>query len=166
MNTPNSTPTPDSLRAEARAHEEEAFASFERCDTDGFLSQWASGLMAEQRRMEADLMENGGTADFPALFTLSGEMVPARLMNTRYGTKFAVYASPAAALSRGDVVAWVDPFPARESTLTRKGYRLGYVRVPARVEMRGGSATTVRPVFERTDGGYSPDAMIVDGGVA
>lgn len=45
--------------AKCRAEKE---ASFQRCDTDGFLSQWANGLTARKEEAEAEILENGGHA--------------------------------------------------------------------------------------------------------
>jgi hypothetical protein len=38
--------TAEAFRAEEARHLQEAADSFERCDTDGFLSQWAHGMLA------------------------------------------------------------------------------------------------------------------------
>lgn len=167
------TTTPEQLRAQAAQHYQDAADSFDRCDTDGFVSQWASGLMGDQRRMEANLLEAGGTAEFPALFNLDGELVPAKLLPTQYSTAWAVFASPSEAEKPygGTIVKWVNAFPKRESTMSRKGYYEGTVRVAARVQMRGApgarglsGAHTVRPVRVRKDGGFSRDAQVVDNG--
>ena len=39
------TSTAAQLREAAAADRQAAYDSFERCDTDGFMSQWASGLV-------------------------------------------------------------------------------------------------------------------------
>ena len=50
--------------------------SFERCDTDGFLTQWAHGVNADKDRMQAAILRNGGYAEFPVLVdTATGEVV-------------------------------------------------------------------------------------------
>ena len=56
------------LRAEAKRSDEAAEESFQRCDTDGFLSQWALGLGAQRYRKQADLLEAGGVATFIGLY--------------------------------------------------------------------------------------------------
>ena len=56
------------LRAEASEHDQKAFDSFERCDTDGFLSQWAHGFLAQEARAKADLLEAGGVSEFEGLY--------------------------------------------------------------------------------------------------
>jgi hypothetical protein len=76
--------------AAARA-EQEAFDSFERCDTDGFLSQWASGLTAQLHRRQADLEDAGGVAEFWALYDAeTGERIRAKLIDGQYGLCWAL----------------------------------------------------------------------------
>lgn len=58
----------ETLTQEAARHEQAAFDSFERCDTDGFLSQWAHGFLAEEARAKAALIENGGMKTFDGLY--------------------------------------------------------------------------------------------------
>lgn len=69
------------LAAEKRARSRE---SFERCDTDGFLSQWASDISAQELEAKADILERGGVAWFPGLY--DGERrVAAKIIHGRYG---------------------------------------------------------------------------------
>lgn len=59
--------------------------SWERSDTDGFLSQWANDSMASRYRHNAKHAENGGIAEIHMLFK-DGEIVPgARNVQGRYG---------------------------------------------------------------------------------
>jgi len=111
------------LRAEAAQHDRDAADSFERCDTDGFLSQWASGLTGQQKRLEASLIENGGTTDIIGPVTVDGEPVRFRTVDTRYGRKWLVLDD------NDDAVAWLDPFAVRMSTYRKKGYTLGQYQV-------------------------------------
>lgn len=71
-------------RAEANRAEAERHASWERSDTDGFLSQWASGVMAGRYEHCATVAEDGGFTT-TALFDLDGNHIPARYVETRYG---------------------------------------------------------------------------------
>jgi len=63
----------DADAAERRRREQE---SFDRCDTDGFLSQWAHSIGADKDRKAAQILRDGGCARFPVL-TLAdtGEVV-------------------------------------------------------------------------------------------
>lgn len=110
----------DELREQARQHEQDAAESFDRCDTDGFLSQWASGVNAAKARVEADVIEAGGVATFwrLRLETLDGEPVRAKLIDGRYGECWAL-------LREDDSFSgeFVSARPKRVSTMERKGYR-------------------------------------------
>ena len=62
-------------RDRARAHRRNAdnadkrrSESIERSDTDGFLSQWASGLTAQLERRKAELAEAGDVTEFTGLY--------------------------------------------------------------------------------------------------
>jgi hypothetical protein len=68
--------------AECEARVEE---SYQRSDTDGFLSQWANGLEAQRLHAQADIDERSGVSDFPALFGADGERIDARLIHGQYG---------------------------------------------------------------------------------
>lgn len=73
------------LREAAAAARQRAEDSFQRSDTDGFLSQWASGLTAEQYDRQAQIVEAGGMADFTVLIeTRTGRIVSRRELPGRY----------------------------------------------------------------------------------
>ena len=144
--------TAEQYRAEAAAHRQEAADSFERCDTDGFLSQWASGINAQEADAKAKLAEAGGIATFKRtiLLTLEGEVTDARRVETRFGTKWRLDSTD----------QWLAYMPERESTLAKKGYKEVDIEVvaPARVKLwappgaRGlAGATSVRVITERAD---------------
>lgn len=61
--------------ADARRREQE---SFERCDTDGFLSQWALTMTARKNDAEVKLLEHGGCAAFPVL-VFNGEVIATKI---------------------------------------------------------------------------------------
>jgi hypothetical protein len=153
-----STTTPAELRAEAARHDQAAADSFERCDTDGFMSQWASGLTASKLRLEASIQENGGKAEFPALFDLDGNLVAAKLIDGKYGLVWGILASDD---PRSQITGWVSAFPKRESTMTKKGYREGTVLAPARADLVGANVCSVHAVKLRTDGGFSRNVEVV-----
>jgi hypothetical protein len=120
--------SPTELRERATAHEQEAIDSFERSDTDGFLSQWASGINASVDRLQATITENGGLSDFAALFR-DGELVPAVQIETRYGWRWAIFETAEAANSYGgNIIEWVG---LSERALANKGYTMGKVWRPA-----------------------------------
>lgn len=73
------------LREKAAASERAAAESFERVDTDGFVTQWAHGVTADRDRLQAAILEDGGLATFPALFDDEEQYVPAFLNRGRFG---------------------------------------------------------------------------------
>lgn len=158
--------TADEYRAKAKQHERDAAESFDRCDTDGCVSQWASGVMADEARLNAYLADNGGMDNFRALFDLDGNLVPAKLINGKFGPCWGLLANddPSSQITR-----FIGAFPRRPGTMTSKGFYEGTVRCPAHVVL-GGSGTglsgalTVRPYTTRNDRGFSRDVEIIDNG--
>lgn len=66
---------------EYRAAREE---SFDRCDTDGFLSQWANGISANVADLQGDIDAHDGRAIFNGLY--AGDVrVAAREVEGRFG---------------------------------------------------------------------------------
>ena len=55
-------------RREALERRERSRKSFESCDTDGFLSQWADDLGAQLAERRADLLDAGCVAEFTGLY--------------------------------------------------------------------------------------------------
>tara|TARA_Y100001963_G_scaffold18693_1_gene23589 strand:+ start:1426 stop:1917 length:492 start_codon:yes stop_codon:yes gene_type:complete len=55
-------------RDRAQAQRDRERESFERSDTDGFLSQWASGITARLNDCKARLVEDGRMAQFVGLY--------------------------------------------------------------------------------------------------
>ena len=75
--------------AAASKHIQKAHDSFERCDTDGFVSQWASGITAELNREKARICRQEGLDTFTGLY--SGDTrVRAKKVNSRYGTAWLI----------------------------------------------------------------------------
>lgn len=162
--------TPEEHRRLAREADYEAYESFERSDTDGFLSQWALGLSAQKHRLAADIAEDGGRAEFPALFDLEGNLVPAKLVRTQYGTSWAVLADEDD--PHGEVAKWVGrsrtKSPERKiKAMEKNGYREGTVRARAKADIVGtghGLSGTAWVTTVRVDGGFSRDVEVVDDG--
>lgn len=103
---------------------EERIASAQVEDTDCFLSTWANDLTRRELAARIGILEAGGLAPFPALFTLDGRLVSDDCRRTRYGRAFRVGAK------------WVDA-DVSDRTLARKGYRMGEVVRPAWAVLRG-----------------------------
>lgn len=157
------------LREEAAAADKRARESFERCDTDGFVSQWASGLTAAKLRLQAQIEEAGGEAEFFGLFNQAGERIKAkRVQGTDYfgnpETKWIVLDDD------GKVMHWVNipnnpHAPSGRSKMGKLGLHEEREGALAKAELRGGGkglagAHSVRAVAVRTDGGY-PEGSVV-----
>lgn len=141
------------LEAEAKIREDRSRESFERVDTDGFLSQWASDITARKLRVQADIERAGGVQEFPALFDLEGNRAPAKLIRGRYGMTWLVKTGPAY-----EDVKFISAFPKREATMERKGYREGHEVAPARAILTGDDGPcSVAVTVIRLDGGH-PEA--------
>lgn len=77
--------TADEYRAKIRAEHEAREESFDRSDTDGFLSQWAASEMARRYSVLATLADNGFRAEFAVPFDLDGNRLDAQRVESQYG---------------------------------------------------------------------------------
>jgi hypothetical protein len=153
--------TASELRAMAKQRREDALRSFDECDTDGFLTQGCSNIMADLYETQAELIEQGGKDTFPALFDLDGNLVAAKLVETRYGPAWGLLTTDS---PNSRITKFVSAYPKRKSTLERKGYREGTVLVAAYADLAGSHVSTVRPFIFRSDHGFSRDVEVVDDG--
>lgn len=157
----------DRLRAEAASADQSVADSFERSDTDGFLSQWAGGLSASKLRAQADIADNDGRSSFLALFNLDGELVPAKHIPTRFGMSWMLLASDD---PDSEVIGWFNESqaqstPRRLAANRRKGFTVGRVQAKAYATLSGGGtglagAASVSVAVRRADGGFSRDVII------
>lgn len=69
----------EKLREDARRSRDRAEESFQRCDTDGFLSQWANQIGAQKNDAQIRILENGGYARFRVLCDAEGNVVSTTL---------------------------------------------------------------------------------------
>jgi hypothetical protein len=91
--------TASALHAEAATHIAKERESFDRCDTDGFVSQWAHGLMGSLRTAQAGIEEAGRMAEFVGLY-LGDERIPAREIETQFGRSWLIRDDAQARLGR------------------------------------------------------------------
>lgn len=155
--------TADQWREEARARYQRSAESFERSDTDGFLTQWAADTMAGKYDLQAQIAENGGRATFPALFDLDDDPVAAKLIETQYGMAWGLLSDPDDTDS--EFTGFVNPSRAqdparRAANMAKKGYQVKTVMAPATAALSNG--LTPHAYARRTDGGYNPDAEVVE----
>lgn len=167
------TKTAEELRAEAADLDRQARESFERCDTDGFLSQWADGLMARLRRTEADLVEAGNVSEFWGLYRRAdGVRVRAKHVTFRskfhYGTEdcwsFRDENDRTVKGSKLLRINWENPNGVR-TNLWKAGYEMRRELAPAKAEIAGsgyGLSGSAWVAVTRTDKGYPADAVVVD----
>ncbi len=155
--------TAEELRNQATLKDAQVQESFDRCDTDGFLSQWATGLEADLLRRQAEIVENGGKASFPALFDLSGRRVRAKLIKTH--PPFAPWTTQetwALCDSSGKFIKFIAAFPVKASTMERKGYREGTELAKAAAKIVGsgyGLSGNAWVATVRLDKGYPEDSI-------
>ncbi len=121
--------------AKAREREEE---SFQRCDTDGFLSQWALSITAQEKERQASLHNQGCLIIREALIDIeTGEVVAACLHTSKskfhYGTEYQwkVY-------KKRDNWDWFWCGDVkRDSTFEKKGLKKVFVMAPGKMYSRG-----------------------------
>lgn len=156
--------TAEEWRAMARGSYAAKEESFDRCDTDGALSQWCHGLSAQKHELCAEVAENGGRWEFTAIFDLEGNLLDACRVEGRYGQSWMI-------VRPGEKPIFFNESKARKGA-TRlkndmaKGYRLGRVAARAYVDGAGASITSVyyfvRPWLENR---HMVDVEIVDNGL-
>lgn len=123
----------EKYRAEARGNLEKREESWQRSDTDGFLSQWALGLSASLAQERASICEHGGHAEFTVL--MEGErVVDARQIDTRYGYCWRLSDDEEARFGRRFVP--VD-YEGRSRVQKRLGLRQGKAWRPAWAKIEG-----------------------------
>lgn len=145
----------DDLRRQAAEHRQNSIDSFERCDTDGFMSQWASDCMARLRDFEADIADNDGRWEFPMLLTLEGEFVPARPISAKYGMCWMILDAD------GQATGEFAPYkPKRASTLANRGFQEGRCLRPARAKL--GQGVTPLPYAYPTEPWHQPPTETIN----
>lgn len=146
--------TAEEYRAKARGNYRKADESFERCDTDGFLSQWALGVKASEYNALADLAEAGWVHDFPALHDeATGRRLDARLVDGKFSRVWLLADDEADLYGRRFIPmdGSHDPdFKQRSKVQRDLGLIQRYEQAPAYVKMSGGM--TPFPIIFRTDG--------------
>lgn len=134
--------TPQEWRDMAKQRRQSERESFERSDTDGYLSQWALGLTAQLYDTLAIVAEHGGMWEFRTLADVQGTVIEgAREVRTRYGwawlTPSGQFFNPSHARNEAD----------RKARDLAKGFQFVMVSRPAAVTLQGESFTSVRPVI-------------------
>jgi len=111
--------------------------SFDRCDTDGFLSQWASDVMARRYDWCAKVAGNGGRLEISAIFDLNGKLLSFDYREGQYGSYYLVK-SPDWTGRPFVTTSGARKFRTRAANNAKKGVTEGTVSVPAYLDGRTG----------------------------
>lgn len=149
--------TSEELREMAKECANRSAASWERSDTDGFMSQWANDTTARVYNLAAELADNDWMAEGPALFDLEGNLVTAETFTGQYGISWVIKPQ------NGGKWAFISMSMAskaktRRTNMERKGYREGTVR--RRVVVATGGSMTCISVYAMDDRNY-PELTVV-----
>jgi hypothetical protein len=141
--------TGDEWRAEAARCRKQSAESWERSDTDGFMSQWASDSIARECDAKARVADEGGTCEAWALFYLDGTVASLDERDGQYGP-YWILNDRAAALfgKRFFNGSRANKSATRRANNRKKGFTLGRVRIAAHVTLAGSGyalSVSVRP---------------------
>lgn len=150
-------PSPEQLARAAKLEEEardnlrREEESFQRSDTDGFLSQWAFTIGAELKREQAAILKDGGYARFPVLIEVATGKVLATKTVT-FATQYEPFYRPGRTVWRLDDAdaqrlgrRWIPRAGSRKSRIQRQ---LGLIEVDrwfpafAKITTAAGAAST------------------------
>ena len=131
----------EELRQQARQSELDAIESYERSDTDGALSQWASRINCRRLYLEADLVEKDYQWTFTTLGDKDGNLVPNKLIETKYGLAYAIFNSFADLESfEAPILQWVG---LGDKAIAKKGYTSITVQSKGKVQVGKGWSPNV-----------------------
>lgn len=147
----------ETARQDATRREAE---SFERSDTDGFVSQWAANAIARENSVKAKVARQGGMYLFETLVDKkTGEVLPTKMVDGQYGASWALLDEDGRV--KGFVgISHAKTPEARANYYAKKGYALGVVGAPAGVGM-GGNGISVSPYVYRKKSSYNGDGTIL-----
>lgn len=125
-------------RAAASASYKEKARSEYDSDTDGFLSQWASGLNAQEHLAWADLLDNGGKTRMRVLMNLDGTVASTHLHYGQYGASWVLNDEAAARFGKRFLNESEAASAARRrATMAKKGFTFGTIEVDGYVTTSG-----------------------------
>lgn len=132
----NNLRTADEYRAAAASARKAEAESWERSDTDGFLSQWASSQMARRYDHLASVAENGGRMQHLTLF-LNGELASTNQKSGDYGLYWVLNDGAAEKFGK----RFFNSSKAKNGVARDKarGFTYGYIEAPA-YEDKGSNA--------------------------
>jgi hypothetical protein len=156
--------TAEEYRAEATRSYERIRESRERFDTDGFLSNWASGLGANLANTRADLLDAGKVAKFPGLYE-GDRRVKARTIRTKFGNSWLLHEDEADLIERRGKKFL--PWGPRSRIHKSLGLEVRTEMAPAWADYGGSGkglagASTVHVAVFRTGDKWGADAVLVN----
>lgn len=122
-------------------------------------------LGAERLIAQSVIEENGGKAEFKALFNEQGKIVPAKIVKTKYGYAWGVLADPehpgTSKFSSFITLPKSQEIEKRQEFYAKKGLTMGTVRADAVARVVDDNVGGKKVSILRTDQGYSPyDEMV------
>lgn len=167
--------TADQWRAEAAAENARRNESWERSDTDGFISQWAHQMGEGENHLKARLAEQNGMTETDALFDLDGNLIPTVHGYGEYGAYFLILDAEGNKDTTQGRNGFFSPSKAQNADVARKnnaakGFYVGTVRVAATTKIVGGGkglagAATCYPAIVPASQMVTADtAEIIDNG--
>lgn len=145
------------LDKEMAENEQRREDSFQRSDTDGFLTQWACQITANRARKAAEVARRGGLDCHPGLFRASdGKRIRAKLIDGKFGACWAVCDREGKFTGK-----FISDNRGPRAALAKLGLVVCGEYVPSRANIRGtgtGLSGNAWACVERTDGGYPPNA--------
>lgn len=143
----------------AQAREE----SWERSDTDGFLTQWACGLGSSLASRRAEIKENGGKWTFQGLYRRAdGARIRAKMIDGKYGPCWAICDEHSQFTGQFFSCSYEN---SHRSKLWKAGLEQREEEAPAWADMDGegyGLSGRAWVSTYRIDGGYPLDAVDID----
>lgn len=122
------------LRQQAADCRQRSAESWERSDTDGFLSQWASDLSARLYESQASILENGGLSTFWGLYDSEKNRIPAKMINGQFGNVWLLRDDAAAKLGRRFIPV---SYEGRSTVQKKLGLCEIEEQAPARADITG-----------------------------
>lgn len=148
----------EKLNALAEAYDQEALASFERCDTDGALSQWGLRMNADLCRLMARISENGDVSTFTGLYQ-GDRRVKARIIDTKFGIAWLLHEDEADLIAaRGKPFLPTGP---NSYVLAGLGLRERDETDAAYAKVSRGCMATARPVVLRWGDQWGQNAVLI-----
>ena len=140
-------------------------AAIEGTDSEAQAMREQALLEAEKFDAQAYVESQNGKYHFPALFDKDGNLVPAKIIKTKFGRSWGILSDPSKPTSKISQFISIsqhsDP-KKREKFYAEKGYTVGKVTAPAVAAIIEDEKVGKKRVsILRSDGGYSPAVEVL-----